>query len=164
MGGVYVRLFLKEPTFPLRDPTGFLEVRRGQRARLRVTIAYASVLSFPHQAMLRRFTTEAETLIGMTSEDAEKARDAAAAASAAAKAEEAAGGVGARTRADGGGDNALVVRGEDVLTTITHGFVSLLRVRAALAEHVAALGYCAKLMSVRGWAEGRGESRGCCCS
>ena len=101
--------------------------------------------------MLRRFTTEAETLIGMTSEDAEKAREAAAAASAAAKAEEAAGGVGARTRADGGGDNALVVRGEDVLTTITHGFVSLLRVRAALAEHVAALGYCAKLMSVRGW-------------
>lgn len=25
VGGVYVRLFIKEPTFPLRNPRGFLE-------------------------------------------------------------------------------------------------------------------------------------------
>lgn len=45
VGGVFVRLFLKEPTFPLRNPRKFVE------------------------SLLRRFLSESEHLIGMTSED-----------------------------------------------------------------------------------------------
>jgi len=122
VGGVYIRVFLKEPTFPLRDAKGFLE------------------------ALMRRFMQEAEHLCGMTSEDADKARAAAAAAAEAAKAEEAAGGVAVKTRAEATGDTALVLRGEDVLTQITHAIVCLLRVRAPLADHLTALGYVLRLV------------------
>jgi hypothetical protein len=123
-GGVYVRIFLKEPTFPLRDPKGFLE------------------------ALLRRFVSESEHLCGMTSEDANRVREAQAAATEAAKAEEAAGGVGLKTRAAGEGEGSLVVRGEDVLTQLTHGIVCLLRVRSVLCEAVGQLGYIPKLASI----------------
>jgi hypothetical protein len=132
IGGVYVRVFLKEPTFPLRDPKAFLE------------------------ALLRRFMQEAETLCGMTSEDADKARAAANAAAEAARAEEAAGGVGATARSAGAsGEQALVLRGEDVLTQVTHGLVCLLRVRALMADAAAALGYLPKLISMLSVSSGK---------
>jgi hypothetical protein len=133
-GGVYVRIFLKEPTFPLRDPKGFLE------------------------ALLRRFVSESEHLCGMTSDDAEKVRAATSAAAEAARAEAASGGVGLKTRAaaagGGGGEaeapegQAMVIRGEDVLTQLTHGIVCLLRVRSVLCEAVGQLGYIPKLAGV----------------
>lgn len=101
--------------------------------------------------MLRRFVSEAETLCGLTSEDADKARAAATAAAEAARAEEAAGGVAVNTRGSGGGAAAadgaggtLVLRGEDVATQVTHALVCLLRVRPALADTVAALGFLTK--------------------
>jgi len=123
VGGVYLRLFLKEPTFPLRDVKSFLE------------------------ALLRRFMQEAEHLAGMTSEDADKVRAAHAAASEAAKMEEAAGGVGMRTRKEEvPAETALVVRGEDVLTQLTHAIVCLLRVRSVLCETAAGMGYVLKLV------------------
>jgi DnaJ homolog subfamily C member 13 len=127
VGGVYVRLFLKEPTFPLRDPKVFLE------------------------ALLRRFCQEGDHLCGMTSEDAEKVRAAQNAAAEAARAEEAAGGVGMRTRKDvdtSNETNMLVVRGEDVLTQITHAVVCLLRVRLALADQAAMLGYVPRIVGL----------------
>ena len=130
-GGVYVRLFLKEPTYPLRDPKGFLE------------------------AMLRRFAQEAEHLCGMTSDDAEKVRSTTAMALEHAKAEEASGGVGMRTRKGEDGDGALVVRGEDVLTQVTHGVVCLLRVRGVLCDAVSQLGYVAKVVGYLGVACGK---------
>jgi DnaJ family protein C protein 13 len=133
-GGVYVRLFLKEPTFPLRDPKGFLE------------------------ALLRRFQAEADHLVGMTSEDAEKVRAATAAAADAAKAEAASGGVGMKTRATGeeaSEGQAMVIRGEDVLTQLTHGIVCLLRVRSILCETVAQLGYVGRIVGNLTAAQGK---------
>ena len=123
-GGVYVRLFLKEPTFPLRDAKGFLE------------------------ALLRRFVQEAETLCGMTSQDSEKVRAAAALALELARTEEAAGGVGARAAHEGDAAHVMVLRGEDVLTQITHGVVCLLRVRAVLCEALSQLGYVTKFVQM----------------
>jgi DnaJ family protein C protein 13 len=131
IGGIFIRLFLKEPTYPLRDPRGFME------------------------ALLRRFHSEAETLCAITSEDGEKARKAAQAASEAAKAEEAAGGVAAKTRAEATGEEALVVRGEDLVTQVTHALICLLRVRTVLGDHVAALGYIPKLVSFLSAASGK---------
>lgn len=131
VGGVYIRIFLKEPTFPLRDPKAFLE------------------------ALLRRFCAEGEHLCGMTSDDADKVRAASAAASEAARLEEAAGGVGVKTRAEVSGDAALVVRGEDVITQLTHGIVCLLRVRAVLSDQAAALGYVSKLVALLGASTGK---------
>jgi len=131
VGGVYIRLFLKEPTFPLRDPKAFLE------------------------ALLRRFCQEGEHICGMTSEDAEKIRAAQHAATEAAKAEEQAGGVGMRTRADVSAENALVIRGEDVITQLTHAIVCLLRVRQVLADQAAGLGYIQKLVALLGASTGK---------
>ncbi len=78
----------------------------------------------------------------MTSDDADKVREAEAAALREAKEEAAAGGV--KVGAEGG-DNALIVRGEDVLTQVTHGLVCLLRVRSALLDTVCALGFVPKV-------------------
>ena len=128
-GGVYVRLFLKEPTYPLRDAKGFLE------------------------ALVRRFLQECEQLCGMTSDDAEKVRAAQTAAAEAAHLEEAAGGVGMKTRAEG--EQSLVVRGEDVLTQLTHGVVCVLRVRSVLAEVVVQLGYVPKVVAITGASVGK---------
>jgi len=122
-GGVYVRVFLKEPTFPLRDPKVFLE------------------------ALLRRFVSEAEHLCGMTSEDSEKVRAAQAVAAEAARLEAESGGVG-KTRKEGDGEQSLVLRGEDIITQVTHAIVCLLRVRSVLCDSVAQLGYVTKLASV----------------
>jgi hypothetical protein len=94
------------------------------------------------EGLLRRFLQEAEHLLGMTSDDADKVREAEAAALREAKEEAAAGGV--KVGAEGG-DNALIVRGEDVLTQVTHGLVCLLRVRSALLDTVCALGFVPKV-------------------
>jgi hypothetical protein len=141
VGGVYVRVFLKEPTFPLRDPKGFLE------------------------ACLFRFMQEATHLVGLTSDNPDELRRAQAAAHEEAKKEESVGGVrvlhkprgGAGAAAAAASDDlaggsgvssqALVVRGEDVMTQVTHALVCLLRVRPTLADHVAAQGYVPKLLS-----------------
>lgn len=56
VGGVWIRVFLKEPTFALRDPKAFLE------------------------ACCRRLATEGEQLLGLTSDDADARRRAEAAA------------------------------------------------------------------------------------
>ena len=113
VAGVYVRLFLKEPTYPIRNPQGFLE------------------------GLLRRFVTETNLLLGMTSDDADKVREAKLAAEKEAKAEAAAGGVAH--------EGQLMVRGEDVMTQVTHAIVCLLRVRPSMLDHVAALGFVDKV-------------------
>jgi hypothetical protein len=83
-------------------------------------------------------------------------RAAQAAAAEAARAEEAAGGVGVKSRgAADGGEGSLVVRGEDVLTQLTHGIVCLLRVRGVLCEAVGQLGYISKLVGVLGQSVGK---------
>ena len=135
VGGVYVRLFLKEPTFPLRDPKGFLE------------------------ACLRRLMQEGNHLIGMTSEDASEVSRATAAAKAEAAEEEKAGGVkashiGAKGEAGKAGES-LVLRGEDVATQVTHAIVCLLRTRVTLREHVSALGYVDQLVPMLGRCAGK---------
>jgi DnaJ family protein C protein 13 len=137
VGGVYVRLFLKEPTFPLRDPKGFLE------------------------ALLRRLVQEGNHLIGMTSEDSAEVASATAAAKAEAEDEEKSGGVKVvhvsekQKAAATQGGSSLVLRGEDVATQITHGIVCLLRTRAQLCEHVAALGYVDTLVPMLGRCSGK---------
>jgi hypothetical protein len=115
VAGVYVKLFLKEPTYPLRNPQLFLE------------------------GLLRRFLQEAEHLLGMTSDDADKVREAEAAAMREAKEEAATGGVGVSTE--------IMVRGVDVMTQVTHGLVCLLRVRTTLLDTVSSLGFVPKV----GW-------------
>lgn len=112
-----MRLFLKEPHFPLRDPRRFLE------------------------ALLRRLLTECDHLCGMTSEDPEQAARAAKIARDAAKAEAAEGGLAV----DAGSGGALVERGEDVMTQVTNGLVCLLRVRSTMCDHAASLGYVSKV-------------------
>ncbi len=94
------------------------------------------------EGLLRRFLQEADHLLGMTSDDADKVREAEAAALREAKEEAAAGGV----KVTEGGDNALIVRGEDVLTQVTHGLVCLLRVRSNLLDTVCALGFVPKVL------------------
>jgi len=125
VGGVYVRLFIKEPTFPLRDPRGFLE------------------------ALLRRFQREAEHLVGLTSDDADKRRAAERAAKEEAELEERQGGH-ATSNNKGGGDEggSLVVRGEDVLTKVTNAIVCMLRARKSMADQVSSLGYVPKFISM----------------
>jgi DnaJ homolog subfamily C member 13 len=121
VGGVFVRLFIKEPTFPLRDPKGFLE------------------------ACLRRLQQESESLIGMTSEDPEAVERAAKAAAAEAREEAERGGFKASSSEESG---ALVVRGEDVMTQVTHAIVCLLRARPSFIDHLAALGFIPKLVKL----------------
>lgn len=137
VGGVYVRLFLKEPTFPLRDPKGFLE------------------------ALLRRLVQEGNHLIGMTSEDSSEVAQATAAAKAEAEDEEKAGGVKVthvsekKKAAAAESGSTLVLRGEDVATQVTHAIVCLLRTRGQLCEHVAALGYVDTLVPMLGRCAGK---------
>eukprot|EP01138_Halocafeteria_seosinensis_P006645 gb/GECG01006793.1/.p1 GENE.gb/GECG01006793.1/~~gb/GECG01006793.1/.p1 ORF type:complete len:2790 (+),score=366.62 gb/GECG01006793.1/:1-8370(+) len=118
VGGIFVRIFLKEPTYPLRDPKGFLD------------------------ACLRRFVQEANHLCGMTSENARRKEEAAKAAREEALAEYNSGG----TRLQGEGENALIVRGEDVMTQVTHAIVCLLRVRENMMQYVSALGHMPKIV------------------
>lgn len=123
IGGIFVRLFIKDPSYSLRDPRGFLE------------------------ALFRRFVTEAEQLMGLTSEDADKVRETSANVAAVLKAQEK---EGTAVVARPGTETSLVVRGEDVLTQVTHALVCLLRVRTILGDHAAALGYCGKIVSFIG--------------
>ena len=106
---------------------------------LQVLFACSRVLQLFLEGMLRRFLQEADHLLGMTSDDADKVREAEAAALREAKEEAASGGVKV------GGEDALMVRGEDVLTQVTHGLVCLLRVRSALLDTVNALGFVPKV-------------------
>lgn len=60
---------------------------------------------------------------------------------------------------------ALVLRGEDVMTQVTNGLVCLLRVRGSSADHMAALGYCEKVVDLLSQSVGKEARYGlmlCC--
>ena len=96
------------------------------------------------KALLRRLLTECSHLCGMTSEDPDEAARAAKIASDAARKEAAEGGMTVAA----GSSGALVERGEDVMTQVTNGLVCLLRVRTAMCDHAASLGYVSKLVDM----------------
>lgn len=135
VGGVFVRLFLKEPTYPLRQPKAFVE------------------------ACMDRLLSECEHLVGLTSEDIEVVQKTAELAEKAVRAEIASGGMGVKT-AGGSRSEALVTRGEDVMTQVTHAIVCILRVRTALCDHIAQLGYVSKLVQMLGKSAGKKPRHG----
>eukprot|EP01029_Cantina_marsupialis_P011436 TRINITY_DN254_c0_g1_i11.p1 TRINITY_DN254_c0_g1~~TRINITY_DN254_c0_g1_i11.p1 ORF type:complete len:2390 (-),score=794.21 TRINITY_DN254_c0_g1_i11:807-7976(-) len=92
VGGVFIRLFLDDPKYNLRDPRGFVE------------------------ALLERFGSEASVALS-TAERILKNKDASAAT------------------------NTVTIAEMPVLVHVTHAIVSVLRVRPALHEHLASLGY-----------------------
>ena len=123
MGGVYVRIFLKDPKFNLRDPRRFLE------ELLRTFIAKAAVNV---RDVIKKHKLGENVGTAQVPGDEEK---------------------GGAPRIDlGEGSRALVAFSSDdpVLTPITSAIVCLLKIRVTLRDHAAHLGYAGKLVDLMG--------------
>lgn len=67
---------------------------------------------------------------------------------------------GVQLKGDTDRSSALTIRGEDVMTQVTHGVVCLGRLRPALCDHAANLGYVGKIVGLLGKATGKASRFG----